>query len=130
MQLQQLARELEGELYFDETMRTLYATDASAYREMPLAVAVPKTVDDIKKLIPDMSPEEEASVDVGQYTEDQFYDDLMRVTNGLADPELAQLLVSEEGSERGCVCCGNGRLGATLKLARLLTSVDHDHSRW
>src|SRR5439155_5815480 len=32
-------------------MRTLYATDASAYREMPLAVAVPKTVDDIKKLI-------------------------------------------------------------------------------
>lgn len=51
MQLQQLARELEGELYFDVTMRTLYATDASAYREMPLAVAVPKTVDDIKKLI-------------------------------------------------------------------------------
>ena len=42
-----------------------------------------------------MSPEEEASVDVGKYTEDQFYDDLMRVTNGLADPELAQLLVSE-----------------------------------
>ena len=52
-------------------------------------------IEDIKKLIPDMSPEEEASVDVGQYTEDQFYDDLMRVTNGLADPELAQILVSE-----------------------------------
>src|SRR5437667_58367 len=52
-------------------------------------------IEDIKKLIPDMSPEEEASVDVGQYTEDQFYDDLMRVTNGLADPELAQLLVAE-----------------------------------
>jgi FAD/FMN-containing dehydrogenase/Fe-S oxidoreductase len=32
-------------------MRTLYATDASAYREMPLAVAVPKTKNDIKKLI-------------------------------------------------------------------------------
>lgn len=52
-------------------------------------------IEDIKKLIPDMSPEEEASVDVGQYTEDQFYDDLMRVTNGLADPELAQILVAE-----------------------------------
>jgi len=47
----QLANDLEGELYFDDTMRTLYATDASAYREMPLAVAVPKTVDDLKKLI-------------------------------------------------------------------------------
>jgi FAD/FMN-containing dehydrogenase len=50
-QLHQLARELEGELYFDRTMRILYATDASAYREMPLAVAIPKTIEDLKKLI-------------------------------------------------------------------------------
>ena len=32
-------------------MRILYATDASAYRELPLAVAMPHTVEDIKKLI-------------------------------------------------------------------------------
>ena len=49
--LQQLARELEGDLHFDKTMRILYATDASAYREMPLAVAIPKSVGDLKKLI-------------------------------------------------------------------------------
>jgi FAD/FMN-containing dehydrogenase/Fe-S oxidoreductase len=49
--LQQLASELEGTLHFDTTMRTLYATDASAYREMPTAVAFPKSVADIKKLI-------------------------------------------------------------------------------
>ncbi len=49
--LRQLAAQLEGDLYDDVTMRTLYATDASAYREMPLAVTVPKTTDDIKKLI-------------------------------------------------------------------------------
>ena len=49
--LKQLADELEGELYWDKTMRILYATDASAYREMPLAVAIPKSVPDIKKLI-------------------------------------------------------------------------------
>ncbi len=49
--LQQLATTLEGEFYSDDTMRTLYATDASAYRELPLAVAVPKTKDDIRKLI-------------------------------------------------------------------------------
>jgi FAD/FMN-containing dehydrogenase/Fe-S oxidoreductase len=49
--LQTLAGTLEGELYFDKTMRTLYATDASAYREMPLAVAIPKSVEDIRKLI-------------------------------------------------------------------------------
>ena len=49
--LQQLATELEGEIFFDDTMRILYATDASAYREMPLAVAIPKSADDLKKLI-------------------------------------------------------------------------------
>ncbi len=46
-----LAKELKGEFYYDKTMRILYATDASAYREMPLAVAIPSTVDDIRKLI-------------------------------------------------------------------------------
>lgn len=49
--LQELAGRLEGDLYFDQTMRILYATDASAYREMPLAVAIPKTVEDIRRLI-------------------------------------------------------------------------------
>ncbi|MCF0058292.1 FAD-binding and (Fe-S)-binding domain-containing protein [Dyadobacter sp. CY356] len=49
--LQLLASQLTGDLFDDNTMRTLYATDASAYREMPLAVAIPKTLDDIKKLI-------------------------------------------------------------------------------
>src|SRR5690554_22746 len=32
-------------------MRTLYATDASVYRELLLAVALPKSEEDIKKLI-------------------------------------------------------------------------------
>lgn len=49
--LQQLAVDLEGDLFLDKTMRTLYATDASAYREMPLAVAIPGSIGDLKKLI-------------------------------------------------------------------------------
>src|SRR6187399_467532 len=49
--LKQLERQLEGDLFYDITMRTLYATDASAYREMPLAVAIPKTIDYIRLLI-------------------------------------------------------------------------------
>ncbi len=51
LKLQNLATALEGELYFDEMMRKLYATDASAYREMPLAVALPRTEKDIEILI-------------------------------------------------------------------------------
>ncbi|GAB4336911.1 MAG: FAD-binding and (Fe-S)-binding domain-containing protein [Flammeovirgaceae bacterium] len=49
--LAKLATQLEGELHYDDVMRTLYATDASAYREMPLAVAIPNSVEDLKKLI-------------------------------------------------------------------------------
>ena len=49
--LQQLNQQLEGDLFFDDTMRLLYATDASAYRELPLAVAIPKSEDDLKRLI-------------------------------------------------------------------------------
>lgn len=49
--LKKLAKELQGELFYDKTMRTLYATDASAYRELPLAVAIPRSENDIKRLI-------------------------------------------------------------------------------
>lgn len=48
---QRLASELDGALHFDATMRTLYATDASVYREMPQAVALPRTEEDIRKLV-------------------------------------------------------------------------------
>ena len=49
--LRALANRLSGDLFTDSTQRTLYATDASSYREMPAAVAIPETVDDLKKLI-------------------------------------------------------------------------------
>ncbi len=49
--LLQLALTLEGELYFDELHKTIYATDASVYRKIPLAVAFPKSTEDIKVLI-------------------------------------------------------------------------------
>jgi FAD/FMN-containing dehydrogenase/Fe-S oxidoreductase len=48
---QHLAVELDGSFHFDSTMRKLYATDASVYREMPQAVAFPKTEEDIRKLV-------------------------------------------------------------------------------
>ncbi len=51
LKLEQLFHQLEGELYFDTTIRTLYATDASSYRELPLAVAIPKTKQDLILLI-------------------------------------------------------------------------------
>ena len=49
--LSRLKSELEGELYSDEAIKHIYATDASSYREIPLAVALPKSKNDLKKLI-------------------------------------------------------------------------------
>jgi FAD/FMN-containing dehydrogenase/Fe-S oxidoreductase len=46
-----LSARLKGEVYTDEVMRTLYATDASVYREKPLAVVYPANEEDIRELI-------------------------------------------------------------------------------
>jgi FAD/FMN-containing dehydrogenase/Fe-S oxidoreductase len=42
-----LRREVEGEVRFDTAARALYATDASNYRQVPIGVVKPKTVDDV-----------------------------------------------------------------------------------
>ncbi len=47
----ELKNKLAGELYTDYRTRLLYATDASAYREVPKAVVYPKNKADIKHII-------------------------------------------------------------------------------
>ena len=42
---------LEGELFQDNLHRTIYATDASVYRELPVAVCYPRSINDIQKVI-------------------------------------------------------------------------------
>src|SRR5687767_6580590 len=42
-----LQREISGEVRFDDGSRALYSTDASNYRQVPIGVVVPKTVDDV-----------------------------------------------------------------------------------
>jgi tricarballylate dehydrogenase len=50
-------------------------------------------VDDLKALMPDLSEEEIATTDFGSYSQDQFFDDMARVTEYRAEPELVELLV-------------------------------------
>jgi len=50
-------------------------------------------VDDIKTLVPDLTEQEIATTDFGTYTRDQFFDDMARVTQNRADPDLVDLLV-------------------------------------
>lgn len=49
--LRNLQNELEGELHTDSLSKAIYATDASVYRELPIGVAYPKNIKDLKKII-------------------------------------------------------------------------------
>ena len=50
-------------------------------------------IDDLRELMPDLTEEEIARTDFGSYTEDQFFDDMARVTENRTDPDLVELLV-------------------------------------
>jgi tricarballylate dehydrogenase len=51
-------------------------------------------VEDIQRLIPDLTAQEIATTDFGTYTQDQFFDDMARVTQYRANPDLVELLVT------------------------------------
>jgi tricarballylate dehydrogenase len=51
-------------------------------------------VNDLVRLMPDLTSEEIATTDFGVYAEDQFYDDLCRVTQYHTTPSLAETLVT------------------------------------
>lgn len=51
IQLENFKSEFKGDIFIDDATRLIYATDASAYREKPLAVVLPKDKEDIKALI-------------------------------------------------------------------------------
>src|ERR1700756_3189825 len=51
-------------------------------------------VDDIRALVPDLTEQEIATTDFGTYTKEQFFDDMARVTQNRADPDLVDLLVT------------------------------------
>jgi FAD binding domain len=50
-------------------------------------------IEDLKAVMPDLSQDEIDRTDFGTYTEDQFFDDMFRVTRYRCDPELIELLV-------------------------------------
>jgi tricarballylate dehydrogenase len=52
-------------------------------------------LDDLENVVGPMAQSDKDRIEIDPYSESDFYSDLMRVTEGLADPELAQKLVSE-----------------------------------
>ena len=50
-EIKHLKEGFKGDLLFDELSKIVYSTDASAYREIPLGVALPKDKEDIRELV-------------------------------------------------------------------------------
>ena len=72
-------------------------------------------VNELKKLMPDLSAEEIENTDFGAYTEDQFFEDMVRVTEYRSNPDLVDLLIKRSMPtllwmrERGCTICSHLR---------------------
>jgi FAD/FMN-containing dehydrogenase/Fe-S oxidoreductase len=51
MRMEELSEYLDGELRYDPVITAAYSTDASVYRERPVAVVWPKSISDIRKVL-------------------------------------------------------------------------------
>jgi len=69
----------------------------SAFTAGAIRVAY-NTLDDLLELIPDLSEEEKRTTDFGTYSEDQFFEDMGRVTQYRTDPDMVELLVRRSHS--------------------------------
>src|SRR5215813_15165128 len=49
--------------------------------------------DDLARLIADISDHELSNVDVGTYTEEQYFDDMGRLTQYRCDPDMTEILI-------------------------------------
>ena len=47
----ELRRAIEGEVRFDDGSRALYATDGSNYRQVPIGVVIPRSIDDVAQTV-------------------------------------------------------------------------------
>ena len=56
---------------------------------------VHRGLEDVRKVVPDLSEGEIANTDFGEYTAEQYLDDLGRITQYYCDPDLAETVVRE-----------------------------------
>src|SRR5713226_5711062 len=47
----ELRASVEGEVRFDNGSRALYATDASNYRQVPIGVVIPRSIEDVVQTV-------------------------------------------------------------------------------
>src|SRR5919108_291957 len=87
-------------------------------------------VDQLRALMPDLTDDEIASTDFGTYTEDQFFDDMARVTEYRADPELVDLLVGDDGIHGVRVRCQGRTADVRAKAVVLACGGFEANAEW
>ncbi|MGB0879090.1 MAG: FAD-binding and (Fe-S)-binding domain-containing protein [Polaribacter sp.] len=103
--LKALNTSLFGELFFDDLYKNIYATDASVYRKIPIAVAFPKDIKDIQELIGfatekniTLIPRTAGTSLAGQCVGDGIVVDVSKhFTNILSFDEKAKTIIVEPG---------------------------------
>jgi len=86
-------------------------------------------IEDLRRdILPDVSEEEARAIVVPPYTENQFYDDLMRVTEGLSNIDMAELLVRR--SRPTIVWMRGQGIRWILMFARQSYQVEGKHHFW
>ena len=88
------AKDLGAEVLVLERAPREHAGGNSRFTAGVMRVAF-DTVDDIRRLVPDLTDEEIANCDFGTYPVNKFYDDLCTVTNFRCNEKLADILTSE-----------------------------------
>ena len=108
IKLEEIGNKLSGSLVYDDLHKALYATDASVYRKIPLAVAYPKDEKDLQILIEfatsnhlSLIPRTAGTSLAGQCVGDGIIVDVSKYfTNILAFDELNKTITVEPGVVR------------------------------
>ena len=108
IKLEEIGNKLSGSLLYDDLHKALYATDASVYRKIPLAVAYPKDEKDLQILIEfatsnhlTLIPRTAGTSLAGQCVGDGIIVDVSKYfTNILAFDELNKTITVEPGVVR------------------------------
>ncbi len=85
-------------------------------------------MEDVRALVSELTEHEAASIEVGSYSQEQFYADIARVTRYQADPELVAVLVSEANPTMRWMQSNGIRFG--LALRRQAFEVDGIFRFW
>jgi tricarballylate dehydrogenase len=84
--------------------------------------------EDLARLIPDMNETELKDVDFGSYTEEQYFDDMGRMTEYRCDPDLTEILI-KSSFDAGVWMRGKG-VRFQLGLGRQAFRVDGKFKFW